>query len=94
MEQVRKQIILSTDLEKKIEKAMDILNLNFSDFIRKAAENLTEEAEKVDLKEFILKNTSIVTEEEQKEIMQVIDNSDSNDKGKEITLDEILQGKI
>ena len=36
MEQVRKQIILSTDLEKKIEKAMDILNLNFSDFIRKA----------------------------------------------------------
>ena len=68
--------------------------ISFSELIRKATKNYIEEQENMNLSEYLNAHCESVSPEEEKELLEMLKDYDPNDKGREITLDEILQSNL
>ncbi len=91
METIRKNITLPTNIYETINNHAKKNGMTFSEFIREAALKVVIQNENMGLLEYINKNCSFVSKDEQLEI-EAMNIDFENFDGKEITLDELLQG--
>lgn len=91
MNTIRKNITLSVTAYETINNYAKKSGMSFSEFLRDTALNVIDKNENLELLEYINANCTYVDKYEQKEIEALnIDFSDLS--GKELTLDELLQG--
>ena len=91
MNTVRKNITLPASVYEVINDYAKKCGMSFSEFLRKAAIKEIAKSEDLSLLEYINSNCSYMDKQEQKEIEALGINFDDLS-GKELTLDELLQG--
>ena len=101
MATLRKNITIKEEDFEKISDFAYRNRVSVSELLRKAAIFYINVQESMDLSEYLKKNCDFVSEEEQKDldnwIKELKNNSDSDydsDEGQEITLEDIIQGKL
>ena len=85
---LRKNITIEEEEFSIISRYCKKLGKSFSEFLRDAALNEINKAEEEDLYNYLIKNVSFVSKQEQKEFEEL--DLDFEAKGKELSLDDIL----
>ena len=99
MATLRKNITISEEDFIKISDFAHKKRVSVSELLRKAANFYIDVQEKIDLNEYLKQNCDFVSEEEQKELESWIKELKSNtdydsNEGQEVTLEDIIQGKL
>ena len=87
----RHQIFYSDDEWERIKEYSKKLGKSASELVRELSLSLLIEREEMDLAEYIRNNCEFVSDEEEKEIMELLKSVDPEDEGVELTLEDILQ---
>ena len=90
---VTKNITIPEKDFEMIERYTKKVGKTFSEFLRYAAKEYIKMQENLELKEFLLENCDFATLEEENDILEIIKDFDSGDKGRKISTDE-LQGLL
>lgn len=85
---LRRNITINEEDCSIIDRYCKKLGKSFSEFLREAALNEINKAEELDLYNYLIKNVPFVSKQEQKEFEKL--DIDFEEKGKELTLDDIL----
>jgi hypothetical protein len=91
MDTIRKNITLPVTAYEVISDYAKKSGMSFSEFLRETAMKAIVQSENLSLLEYLNANCTYVDEQEQKEI-EALNLDFENFDGKEITLDELLQG--
>lgn len=91
METVRKNITLPEQMYKAISAYAQRRGISFSEFLRESALEAISKSEDLSLLEYLNKNCDYVDDNEQEEISSLKLNFDDMS-GKELSLNELLQG--
>lgn len=91
MNTIRKNITLPVNTYETINNYAKKCGMSFSEFLRDTAIKEIAKSEKMSLIEYVHANSSYMDQEEQEEI-EALNIDFDNLSGKELTLDELLQG--
>jgi len=87
----RHNLLFSDDeWQELVDKAKE-LRISVSEFVRKTMSNEIKKQEEASLLKYIDANCDFMSVEEEKEIFKLLENTDSNDEGVELTVEDILQ---
>ena len=85
---LRKNITIENEEYSIISRYCKKIGKSFSEFLRDAALNEIQRTEEEDLYNYLIKNVSFVSKQEQEEFEKL--DLDLDEKGKELTVDDIL----
>ena len=92
---IRKSITIEESEYEKLNNIAHREKISFSEVIRKAMNIYIEQYEDISLSEYIKKNCSYVSDEEEKELLDWLNESDlDSDEGSELTLEQIIKGDL
>ena len=87
---IKKNITIPEEDFKVIDQFSKKSGKSFSEFLRIAAKEYIKIQENLDLKEFLLANCEYASKEEEENILKIIKDFDSEDRGRKVKLDELL----
>ena len=92
---IRKSITIEETEYKKMNSIAHREKISFSEVIRKAMDIYINQYEDISLVEYIKKNCGYVSDEEEKELVSWIDESDLDpNEGSELTIEQIIKGNL
>ena len=92
---IRKSITIEETEYKKLNNIAHREKISFSEVIRKAMDIYIKQYEDISLVEYIKKNCGYVSDEEEKELLSCLDESDLNpNEGSELTVEQIIKGNL
>ena len=91
----RTSITIEEDEYEKMSSIAHREKITFSEVIRKAMNLYIKQYEDISLVEYIKKNCGYVSDEEEKELLSWIDESDLDpNEGSELTIEQIIKGNL